>query len=1050
MKNLLRTLLLLGGLGCLIPPAIQAQPKVISPYMLKQVGATDAQCLTWSDSNDRWEPANCSSSATLADGDYGDITVSGTGTVLSVDSGAVNFSELAGAATTGQLPSGATLDTEWDTIGEIETVTGVNILLNTELATEAALEALLGDVSDVFTNNDGALNDDNLANNTIGDLSGVTITAWSTGEVLRFNGSALVDAALTEADISDLSHTVDTTLSQEEVEDYAGALVAAGTGTHTGITITYQDATGDIDFVVGGLTATELATDSVSADELNATGVEAELEAVLDLQDLQGAVTDGQVPDTITVSNYLPLSGGTLTGVLVTDNLGIEFTESDTNPSCVAGYFGIYADLSEGIIKKCQDGSATDLDTTGGTPSFDTITGGTNTGAAMVVGTGASLGVSGSGTINATTLESTALTDFLLEAELDTIAELQSQIADATLLTTADEGTGNGIDADTVDALEATAFAWLAGQSGGQTLIGGTGVGDDLTLQTTSNASKGSYIFSELTSCDTIDTNGSGVLACGTDDDVPESGDFGAGADLEADGSLSADVVAAAEMADADHGDVAWSSGVASVQAIDGVGVEVTGVTDGQCLVYDGTTDNRWEAASCGGGGSSINLEEDNSEVISAANLTGLDFGTGFDVTDSANEGDISLDLTELNDQTWGNNTDATISLTFNPSGATQNPIIAIADSVIELQATTVRLGASGGNKLSWDLSGLTTDRTVYVPDSNVALPASPSAGAQFALSSAANAYAAVSLSGDINVDSSGVATIQAAAVTLTTDVTGTLPVANGGTGATTLTDGGILLGSGTGAITALGVATNGQIPIGDGTTDPVLATLSAEGGGEISITNGAGSITLDVVEANLDLASIGGTLGASQGGTNLNTSSSTGTPKVTSGTWSVVQNEYVFWPEHCTVPSSNGALIQRPSDWTEMHFSEVSGTGDIVHCKLRLPSWWTTGDTTVKVFYKMAAATSGNIEFGVQMKCVSPGDSSDLDAKAYDTQDDSGDDAVPGTAGYPAEHTWTLDSANTDAGAAGDFCMVELQRVEPSTSEATGEAEVLHFALAQ
>jgi hypothetical protein len=40
------------------------------------------------------------------------------------------------------------------------------------------------------------------------------------------------------------------TLTQEQVEDYAGALVANATGTHTGITITYQDATGDMDFVV--------------------------------------------------------------------------------------------------------------------------------------------------------------------------------------------------------------------------------------------------------------------------------------------------------------------------------------------------------------------------------------------------------------------------------------------------------------------------------------------------------------------------------------------------------------------------------------------------------------------------------------------------------------------------------------------------------------------------------------------------------------------------------------------------------------------------------
>ena len=40
------------------------------------------------------------------------------------------------------------------------------------------------------------------------------------------------------------------TLTQEEVEDYAGAMVANATGTHTGISITYQDASGDMDFVV--------------------------------------------------------------------------------------------------------------------------------------------------------------------------------------------------------------------------------------------------------------------------------------------------------------------------------------------------------------------------------------------------------------------------------------------------------------------------------------------------------------------------------------------------------------------------------------------------------------------------------------------------------------------------------------------------------------------------------------------------------------------------------------------------------------------------------
>lgn len=40
-----------------------------------------------------------------------------------------------------------------------------------------------------------------------------------------------------------------------------------------------------------------------------------------------------------------------------------------------------------------------------------------------------------------------------------------------------------------------TQYALLAGRSGGQTLIGGTASGDDITLQSTSNATKGSILF---------------------------------------------------------------------------------------------------------------------------------------------------------------------------------------------------------------------------------------------------------------------------------------------------------------------------------------------------------------------------------------------------------------------------------------------------------------------------------------------------------------------------------------------------------------------------
>jgi len=86
--------------------------------------------------------------------------------------------------------------------------------------------------------------------------------------------------------------------------------------------------------------------------------------------------------------------------------------------------------------------------------------------------------------------------------------------------------------------------------------------------------------------------------------------------------------------------------------------------------------------------------------------------------------------------------------------------------------------------------------------------------------------------------------------------LTSSLGVASGGTGASSLTDHSLLVGSGTDAVTALGVATNGQLPIGSTGADPVLKTLT-EGAG-ISITNGAGSITVAVDGLLEDLDTLG------------------------------------------------------------------------------------------------------------------------------------------------------------------------------------------------
>lgn len=75
------------------------------------------------------------------------------------------------------------------------------------------------------------------------------------------------------------------------------------------------------------------------------------------------------------------------------------------------------------------------------------------------------------------------------------------------------------------------------------------------------------------------------------------------------------------------------------------------------------------------------------------------------------------------------------------------------------------------------------------------------------------------------------------------------IQVESGGTGASTLTDHGVLVGSGTDPITALAVGTNGQVLVGSTGADPVFATIT-DGEG-IDTTGGAGTLTIACEDAS-------------------------------------------------------------------------------------------------------------------------------------------------------------------------------------------------------
>ena len=66
-------------------------------------------------------------------------------------------------------------------------------------------------------------------------------------------------------------------------------------------------------------------------------------------------------------------------------------------------------------------------------------------------------------------------------------------------------------------------------------------------------------------------------------------------------------------------------------------------------------------------------------------------------------------------------------------------------------------------------------------------------------------------------------ASLTAGNATLAAGLSATLVVGSGGTGATTLADGGVLIGKGTGAIETTGELADGEMIVGDGTTNPAV-----------------------------------------------------------------------------------------------------------------------------------------------------------------------------------------------------------------------------------